>query len=147
MHFRLSEFLLQCLFIASSLNLLANSAIGECVLAKPVRVRQICGQIQNEKGFSWPSSLRLTKQNKTGETNTFEQTITTDEDGHFTFKDIPTGRYELRVTPGTMREVFVPVLVDYVHPRRDHNCAKPIELKISFLPETCVSYKLQKNAR
>jgi len=114
---------------------------------KPVRVRQVCGQVANEKGFTWPSTLRLTKRNQNRATDAFEQLTKSDDEGRFAFKNIPAGEYELRVTATGMREVFVPVLVDLRRPQGDDNCARPIDLKLDFLPEPCVSPELRKAPR
>jgi hypothetical protein len=127
--------------MAFSFTLLAPTMIGECILAKALRVRQVCGQV------AWPGTLRLTKRNKSGATNAYERLTKTDDEGRFAFKDIPAGEYELRVTPTGMREVFVPVLVDLHHPLRDDTCATQMDLKVDFLPEPCVSPELRKAPR
>ena len=147
MGLELNGFGMRSLITVLSLTLLATTMKGECILAKPLRVRQVCGQVVNEKGFTWPSTLRLTKRNKSGATNAFEQLAKTDDEGRFAFKDIPAGEYELRVTPTGMREVFVPILVDLRHPQRGEACARPMDLKVDFLPEACVSPELRKVAR
>jgi hypothetical protein len=133
--------------VALSLSLMPTTLTGECVLAKPLRVRRICGQVINEKGLSWPGTLRLTKQKESGATNALEQLVKTDEEGRFDLKDVAAGEYEMRLTPAGMREVFVPVLVDLRRPLHDGACTKPIDLKLNFLPEPCVSPELRKPAK
>ena len=147
MRFELNGLRARRLMMRVCLGLLAATMNGECVLAKPLRVRQVCGEVVHEKGFPWPSTLRLTKRNKGDAAKVSEQLIKTDDEGQFAFQDIPAGEYELRVAPAGMREVFVPVLVDLRSPQRSDTCTRPMDLKIAFLPETCVSPELRKGPR
>ena len=135
------------LAMTASFILLANMMTGECIIGKPLRVHQVCGQVLNEKGFVWPGSLRLTKSNQNGPTDVSQQLVKTDDEGKFAFRDIPAGEYELRITPAGMREIFVPVLVELRRPQHGDACTRPIDLKISFLPEACVSPELRKQPR
>jgi hypothetical protein len=147
MNLELNGFRVRSVVVALSLSLLPTTLTGECVLAKPLRVRRVCGQVMNEKGLSWAGTLRLTRQNASGATKGFEQIRKTDDEGRFDLKDVPAGEYEMRVTPEGIREVFVPVLVDLRRPQHDGACAKPMDLKLNFLPEPCVSPELRKPAK
>ena len=133
--------------VVLSLFLLPTTLTGECILAKPLRLRRVCGQVVNAEGFPWPGTLRLTRRNASDGTKGFEQIAKTDDEGRFDLKDIPAGEYEMRLTPAGAREVFVPVLVDLHRPRHDGACAKPMDLKLNFLPEPCVSPELRKPAK
>ena len=86
----------------------------------------------------------ITRRDAKGRAKSFERIEKTDDEGQFDFKDVPAGKYEMRLTPMGMREVFVPVLVDLGRPQRDNACMKPIDLKLDFLPEPCVSPELRK---
>ena len=129
--------------MTGSFILLGKLMTAECVVAKPLRVRQVCGQVLNEKGLSWPGSLRLTRRSKSGAVEVSEQQVKSDDEGQFAFRDIPAREYELRVTPAGMREIFVPVLVELSHPQHGEACTRPIDLRIAF-PEPCVSPELRK---
>ena len=135
------------LIITVGLSLFATMSVGECVVAKPLRVRQICGEITQERGPSWPGTIRLTRGNHTGAPKFFEQRVVTDDEGRFAFKDLLPGEYELRVTPTGMNEIFVPVLVDLHKSRTTNKCMQSINLKIAFLPEACVSPELKKSPK
>ena len=141
-HFRKSV-----LVAASIFSLLPTELAGECVIARPpLRVHQICGQVQMQ-GHSLPGTLRLTKRDPNDRTKPFERIEKTDDEGQFVFKDVPAGQYEMRLTPIGMTEVFLPTLVDLRRPRRKDACVKPIDLKLNFLPEPCVSPELRKKPK
>jgi hypothetical protein len=128
--------------VVSVLSLMATEGTGECVLSEPLRVHRVCGQVLS-KGYSLPGTLRLTRRDAKGGSKPFERIRKTDDEGQFDFKDVPAGKYEIRLTPVGMSEVSIPVLVDLRHPQRDGACAKPIDLKLDFLPEPCVSPELR----
>jgi hypothetical protein len=144
MNLERNGFRVSSVVVALSLSLVPTTLTGECILAKPLRVRRVCGRVVNEEGFPWPGTLRLTRRNASHGTKGFEQIAKTDDEGRFDIKDIPAGEYEIRLTPAAAREVFVPVLVDLYRPKRDGICVKPMDLKLNFLPEPCVSRELRK---
>ena len=127
-----------------ALSLLRIEVAGECVISQPLRVNRICGQVLMAKGNSLPGTLRLTRRDAKGGAKSFERIGKTNDDGQFDFKDVPAGMYEVRLIPIGMREVFDPVLVDLRHPKRNGACVNPIDLKLDFLPESCVSPELRK---
>ena len=138
-----------CLMVAlavSFFSLLATEVAGECIVTEPLRVNQICGRVL-VNGSSWPGSLRLTRGELKAGSKPFERTAKTDEEGKFEFKGVPAGKYEMRLTPLGMSEVFVPVLVDLHHPQTVSACVTPIDLKLEFLPEPCVSPELRKRSK
>jgi hypothetical protein len=138
-----------CLSVAlavSFFSLLATEVIGECIVSEPLRVNQLCGQVLI-KGSSWPGALRLTRRELKAGSKPFERTAKTDDEGKFELKDVPAGKYEMRLTPLGMREVSVPVLVDLRHPQNGSACVTPIDLKVDFLPEPCVSPELRKPSK
>ncbi len=128
------------------LSLLPIDLAGECVVSKPLPVHRICGQVLMQ-GQPLRGTLRLTKRNVKGSAKLFERIEKTDDEGQFDFRDVPTGKYAMRLTPGEsteIREVFVPVFLDLRHPQRKDACMKPIDLKLDLLPEPCVSPELRK---
>ena len=146
MNFGLKRSGLWAAFIVPFFSLLAVELTGECVVTEPLRVNQLCGQVLLN-GSSLPGTLRLTRRVPTAGSNSFERIAKTDDEGQFEFKDVPAGEYEMRLTPLGMREVSVPVLVALRHPQRASACRTPIDLKLDFLPEPCVSPELRKPVR
>ena len=138
MDFALRRLRVWAVFVASCLSLLATDVMGECVVSQPLRVHRVCGQVLL-KGYALPGALRLTTRDAEDGAKRFEQIRKTNDEGQFDLKDLPAGNYEVRLTPVGMSEVSVPVLVDLRHPRHDGACVKPIDLKLYFLPEPCIS--------
>lgn len=123
-----------------ALSLVAVQSTGECIVAHPIRINQVCGQLLLN-GYGLPGTLRLTSWEKA---NHFEVTVRTDDEGQFQFKSLRSGKYELRVAPVQANEVSVPILLDVGHPRRTGACKQPLDLKLDFLPEPCISPELRK---
>jgi hypothetical protein len=132
--------------VASFLSLLVTEVTGECVVSEPLHVHRVCGQVLL-KGSSLPGTLRLRARDGKRGVKPFEQIGKTNDEGQFDFKNLPAGNYEMRLTPVGMSEVSVPVLVNLRHPQRDGACVKPIDLKLDFLPEACVSPELRKTTK
>lgn len=126
--------------------LLAIELMGECVVTQPLRVNQLCGHVLLN-GHSLPGALRLTRRDPKAGSKPLERTVNTDDEGRFEFKDVPAGKYEMRLTPVGMREVWVPVLVDLRQPQKFSACLAQMELKLDFLPEPCVSTYLRKPSK
>jgi len=146
MDFALKRLRVRAVVAASLLLLLVTEVTGECVVSEPLRVHRVCGQVLL-KGSSLPGALRLTTRDAKSGARPFEQIGKTNDEGQFDFKDLPAGNYEMRLTPAGMSEASVPVLVDLRHPQRDGACVKPIDLKLDFLPEPCVSPELRKTTK
>ena len=146
MDFALKGLGVRAIVAASFLFLLITEVTGECVVSEPLHVHRVCGEVLL-KGSSLPGTLRLRARDGKGGAKSFEQIGKTNDEGQFDFKDLPAGNYEMRLTPVGMSEVSVPVLVDLRHPRHDGACVKPIDLKLDFLPEACVSPELRKTTK
>ena len=129
--------------IMLAFSLITVQATGECVVAHPVRVNQVCGQLLFN-GYGLPGRLRLTSREMA---NHFEVTVRTDDEGQFQFKSLRSGKYELRVAPAQANEVSVPILLDVGHPSRSDACRQPLDLTLYFLPEACFSPELRKAGR
>jgi hypothetical protein len=146
MDFALTGLRIRAVVVASFLCLLVTEVTGECIVSEPLRVHRVCGQVLL-KGSSLPGTLSLTARDGKAGAKPFKQIGKTNDEGQFDFKDLPAGNYEMRLTPVGMSEVSVPVLVDLRHPQRDGACVKPIDLKLDFLPEACVSPELRKTKK
>ena len=111
-------------------------SFSECIMVKPLNVRQICGKVR------WAGAkLRLTRA---GEKSPTLRRLTAPENGDFSFSDLEKGDYWLYVAPGGTLEA-VPVQLRLNRPLKQPACKRPIELKVNFIPEPCVSPTLQKS--
>jgi hypothetical protein len=127
----------QGLIIGYLFVVLITAASSECILSKPVKVHQICGQVVSEKGGIWPGGkLRLTRAGKSAPT--IKETIGS-ESGEFTFADLPGGKYWLHLAPGGNHGEVVPVQVWLSRPSKKYTCQESIQLTVSYIPEACVS--------
>jgi hypothetical protein len=145
MDFALMGLRIPAVVVASFLSFLVTEVTGECIVSEPLRVHR-CGQVLL-KGSALPGTLSLRARDGKGGAKPFEQIGRTNDEGQFDFKDLPAGNYEMRLTPVGMSEVSVPVLVHLRHPQRDGACVKPIDLKLDFLPEACISSELRKTKK
>ena len=98
-HFHIGKALVVLAF-----SLLSRALTGECVISEPLRVDRICGQVVMQ-GHSLPGTLKLTGRDAKGSAKSFERVVKTDDEGKFNFKDVPAGKYEMRLTPMGLREV------------------------------------------
>jgi hypothetical protein len=132
------------LVIGCLLVLLGVPTFSECILAKPVKVQQICGCVVSEKGGVWPvGKLRLTEARESAPT--IKETFVS-EKGDFVFSDIPAGKYWLYLAPGGSHYEALPTQVWLNRPSKKSGCERRIRLTLSFIPEACVSPTLVKSA-
>ena len=129
--------------IAAGLTLIAPLiASCECIAQKPLRVKQVCGQVIDfQRKNGWPHARLVLRAQDGRDLETH-----TDDNGEFTFESVPKGSYQLSVFLGEdVLRSQVPIAIT-VTKSGIGACRMPIEVGVGFLPEVCAGAKLRRRS-
>ena len=121
-------------------------ALSSCIEQKPLRVKQVCGQVlDREHGHGWRGAKLILSSQDGGNRKT--QETRANENGEFAFDSLQPGDYKLNVFLGEnllRSQVPIPISVTKSTPGK---CRTPIEVSVSFAPEVCAGAALKRRSR
>jgi hypothetical protein len=110
--------------------LLMNTASfgNVCVANRKFKINQVCGVVRDKDGVVVPGASVLLKR---VDDQTNLKRVSTDQEGHFQFSDIPSGEYELRVKYSAFADAWQPITV--ASPSKSGKCRKPMSANMEFI--------------